>query len=157
MEKNPARYRRFWLIVGFSLTALMLLRLGYMKWYWPSATVRVGEAQFRVLVADTAAHDSTGWRGHTTMGSYDGMLFYFASREQHPVSMAGLSFPLDIIWIDHGVVVDIAKNVPPEPNQKDNTSNPYLARLPSTLVLEVGGGKIDQFGIGIGDSVIIAR
>lgn len=125
------------------------------SYYWPKATVVMGGQELRVLVADTPEHALRGLGRRDEMGKYDGMLFEFVDRGQHSMVMRDMRFPVDIVWLDNGVVVDIAPNVPVEAGKKEWKLTPYFARAASTRVLEFPAGMAEKYGLKIGDVVEI--
>lgn len=153
-SKTPKHFKTVVLLIT---VMVLLIYRAYMYWVWPTATIKVGDATLQVLVADTYEHDVKGWSGRTSMGRYQGMLFYFPTRDQHTMVMRDMEFPLDIVWIDNGMVVDIATNLQPEKGRTEAELTPYQARAPSTHVLEIGAGKAVEYGLHIGDRVVVAR
>ena len=89
------------------------------------------------------------------MGKYDGMLFVFANRVQHTFVMRNMLFPIDIVWLNKGEIVDIAPNIQPEPGKNEASLTPYFARLPSDMVLELVAGTVAKNGLKIGDKLEI--
>src|SRR3989344_6135441 len=124
----------------------------YGSW-WTKATVKIGGREVLVLVADTYSHRLKGWSDRKDMGKYGGMLFVFPERSRHAMVMRDMHFPLDIIWLDGGKVIDIAPNVLPEPGIPEELLTVYQARAASTLVLELPAGFMSQTGLKIGDEV----
>jgi len=146
---------RMWVLLPIILILLVLK--AYSVWYWPTAMVRVGDHSMRMIVSDTFAHNIKGLSGRKNLGEFDGMVFYFGERSQHTMVMRDMLFPLDIVWVDRGVVVDMAQHLAPESGRPEAELTPYFARLPSTMVLELPAGKVSDYGIKIGDEVVISR
>ena len=63
-----------------------------------------------------------------------------------------MHFPLDMIWIHNGKVVDISENVP----VAFDTANPifYRPKVPAQYVIEVNAGFSSRHGITEGDVVV---
>lgn len=80
------------------------------------------------------------------------MLFVYSDLSQHGMSLSGVKFPVDIIWINGREIVDIAPSLWPT----DQTL-PYFARGESNLVLELPAGFVEKNKIKIGDSVEIKK
>src|SRR5687768_8240241 len=78
----------------------------------PGAQVRVGDASVRAEVADDEASRRQGLSGRERLGADEGMLFVLPG-DSPSFWMKGMRFPLDIIWIRQGRVVDISADVPP--------------------------------------------
>jgi len=67
-----------------------------------------------VELADTAATRSTGLSDRDALSGIDGMLLKWDAPGRHPIWMAGMRFPLDLLWIDgDGRVLSVLPNVPP--------------------------------------------
>lgn len=120
--------------------------------------IQVGSALVKIEIADTPQARAKGLGERESISSDSGMLFIFPESKKYQFWMKGMKFPLDIIFINNGSVVDFLKNVPsPVPNQKDSN----LPRLQSTtaidMVLEVNAGYIDANSINIGDSVSLIK
>jgi uncharacterized protein len=105
-------------------------------------------------VARTDAEHQKGLGGHAPLGERDGMIFVFARPGLVAFWMKGMTFALDIMWIEAGQVVHLEKNVPaPRPTDPDS-SLPILApSAPATYVLEVNAGFSDRYGIVRGTAV----
>ena len=111
---------------------------------FPSATVSVE-------LARTEAERGKGLGGHAPLGERDGMLFIFDQPAPHAFWMKGMTFPLDIIWLDGGRVVHVAADVPPPgPGDSDSTLPIYTPPAAARYVLEVNAGFAKRHGIGVG-------
>lgn len=151
--KNDAVKTKKWHLA--LLAFIVIFSLGYKAYstYWPRYDVRLGGAEFRVLVADTQSHRISGWSGRHDMGEYGGMLFVFAESGPHAMVMRDMLFPLDIVWFNGLTIVDMAPNLPPDAAKTEKELTPYFARLPSSLVLELPAGFIRAHGLKIGDRI----
>lgn len=63
-----------------------------------------------------------------------------------------MRFPIDIIWINNGKVVDVSRNA----SNDFNILKPrfYRPKEPAQYVLEVNAGFAEKKGIVIGDTVL---
>ncbi len=108
------------------------------------------------LTVDLALNDSAREMGLSMTRNLEekrGMLFVFEEPGYPAIWMKGMSFPIDIIWIDKDFqVVDIEKNV--SPNTYPRSFEPDTL---SKYVLEVNAGFVDKYGIMIGDMVRAAE
>jgi uncharacterized membrane protein (UPF0127 family) len=57
------------------------------------------------------------------------------------------------VWIDNGMIVDIAPNLAPENDRAEEEQTIYRPRLPANAVLELPAGFTTANGIKIGDRV----
>jgi uncharacterized membrane protein (UPF0127 family) len=115
------------------------------------ALVQFNAVRVQAEVAATPSARSQGLSGRESLASDAGMLFVFEQPGPHAFWMQGMRFPIDIIWINHGQVVDVALNVPvPDGQPPLYTPNQF-----ATQVLEVNAGWVAAHHITIGSSVTI--
>jgi uncharacterized membrane protein (UPF0127 family) len=136
------------LMVGISFVALQLLA-GRMS----TAVIEVGDKKLYVQVAKSIGQQYTGLGNRDSLGSYGGMLFPHYPAERIGIVMRDMQFPIDIIWIRSGTIVDIAPNVPIEPGVPEHALHKYYPRADADLVLEAAAGFTAQYGVEIGDTV----
>lgn len=108
-------------------------------------------ADITVELSTTTAAIQQGLSGRLTLAADSGMLFIFGTPAIYRFWMPDMHFPLDMIWINAGKVVDISRNV-------TTTFNPaapvfYTPKAPAEDVLEVNAGFSTAHGIVPGDSV----
>ena len=107
-----------------------------------------------VEIADTILKRTKGLSGRESLAENQGMLFLFAKPSKYSFWMAGMNFPLDIIWINGNKIVDISKNI----QAPKNTGGLPVIISPSTKidkVLELSAGAVEKFNIKIGDEIKI--
>lgn len=143
------------IIVGFLVCAVGLNF--YLKYYWPKATLIIGGQEINVLVAKSSVHQYEGCSNRDNLGKMDGMLFVFNEESQHPMVMREMRFSLDMVWLDGVEIVDLAKNLAPEPGKNNMELTPYVGRTVSNMVLELPAGFLDKYSIKIGDKVKVVR
>ena len=86
------------------------------------------------------------------------MIFIMPAAGTYAFWMKDMQFPLDIIWLREGKIIDIASRVPPvAPGTPDEQMPRYAARLPIDAVVEVVAGTVDRLGVKIGDEVKIVK
>lgn len=136
---------------------LIAISIGYRIYgaIWTKATIKIGNQQLYVLVADTPNHRFKGWSDKKDMGKYDGMLFVFPTSDRYGMVMRGMYFRLDIIWLYNNKIVDIAPNLAPERGVPEEKLVVYKPRSEADLVLELPAGFMERTGIKIGDSLEI--
>ncbi len=115
--------------------------------------VSVGNATVRAEVAETIGQHERGLSGREKLGENEGMLFVFGTPDRYPFWMKEMRFPIDIIWINGGKVVDITRNLP-SPLSGEIPASAFPS-VPVTHVLEVNAGFTDLQGITIGDEIRI--
>lgn len=143
-----------WHLIALGIIVLVSLAYkAYQTWHWPKAQIKINDKIITVLVADTSRHWHEGWSNKKDMGRYGGMLFIFNDYGRHPMVMRDMQFPLDMVWLSDGMVVDMAPNIPLEPGKPDNLLNLYLSSHSSNRVIELPSGTIAQTGLKIGDKI----
>lgn len=119
----------------------------------PTETISIHGKTFVLEIADTDATREQGLSDRISLASDHGMLFLFDSPVQFPFWMPRMHFPLDIIFLREGKIVDFVKNIPApvgdEPPARYQPTETY------DQVLEVVVGTIDTLGLKRGDSLAI--
>lgn len=104
-------------------------------------------------IADTDASRERGLSGHAPLEPGQGMLFEFPSDGGYGIWMKGMSFSIDIIWLDKNYrVVDTKAHAKPE-----SYPEIFIPRALARYVLEVGEGFLDEHRIKVGDILEITR
>jgi len=104
-----------------------------------------------IELARTPAEQEKGLGGHTPLGERDGMLFIFDRSQQYAFWMKGMTFALDMMWIEEGKVVHLERDVPPPgPGATDASLPVYTPRAAARYVLEVNAGFTAKYGIDVG-------
>lgn len=118
-----------------------------------STTVSIGKLSVNAKIASTANDKQVGLSKYDSLPLDQGMLFVFDKSDIYPFWMKGMKFAIDIIWIDQNKkVVEIAKNVPPEPGKNDVQLKQYKPAAAAKYVLEVNAGLSDLDNIKVGDT-----
>ena len=116
------------------------------------ATVQFGTTTVSVDVASTPAQMSLGLSGRSSLPSDHGMLFMLGQDSATAFWMKDMKFPLDLIWIHGGTVIDLDANVP----VPTTTTLPlYTPISPVNYVVEVNAGFAEAHHINIGSQVVI--
>ncbi|MBI4089855.1 MAG: DUF192 domain-containing protein [Candidatus Kerfeldbacteria bacterium] len=115
------------------------------------ARVELGAVQVEAEVAATPSARSQGLSGRDSLAADAGMLFIFEQPGPHAFWMQGMRFPIDIIWINDGTVVDVALEVP----VPDGLPPLYTPNQFATQVLEVNAGWVAANHVTIGSPVTI--
>ncbi|MEX1052034.1 MAG: DUF192 domain-containing protein [Patescibacteria group bacterium] len=117
--------------------------------------VKIGNRTIPVELAQTFEERSQGLSDRPTLEGGTGLLFVFD--EIRPVSfwMRNMHFDLDIIWIRHGKIVGIERNVPaPDPGIDPGDLPLYESGEAVSHVLELNAGE--AAGLNVGDSVEVS-
>lgn len=146
---------------SFILIIVFLLSFGVLMFFQKKLSVSHLFIQgtnnpIEVYVAKSMPQIYKGLGGKKSLDK-DGMLFVFNKKDKHGIVMRDMHFAIDIIWLDHGEVIDIAKNIQPEPNVLPQDLKKYFPRNEVNLVLELPAGKADQYGIKIGTKIDLVK
>ena len=115
----------------------------------------VGDKELAVEVVREEIDLKNGLSNRDQIGS-EGMLFILPFRRKVSFWMKDMRFPLDMIWIKDGKVVEITKDVSP-PTREYNDDSSLILYSPQEdvdQVLEVMAGNSDQWGISVGDTIV---
>lgn len=108
--------------------------------------VRIGDrVAVTVEVARTETEKIRGLSGRDGLAPNGGMLFVYEAPVRPLIWMQGMRFPLDILWIRDGRVVDLVQGAkPPGPGEA-----PQIFAPPEEIqyVLEVPAGFAQRYGI----------
>ena len=117
-------------------------------------TIKIGDEQLEVEIMQTLEDQKQGLSGRISLANDHGMLFVYSNPALYKFWMKDMLFPLDIIWINNGKVIEITDNVPPPEQNADISQLPTYSPLqPVTGVLEVSAGYVKKHNIIIGDQV----
>ncbi len=113
--------------------------------------ITVGDVLIPVDVSDTDKLREKGLSGRLSLAPNEGMFFIFPKAYRYSFWMPDMHFPIDMVWIIDGKIVDITANV----SNEFDPRNPiyYRPKVPVKYVLEVNAGFMERHGLGIGDSV----
>lgn len=122
------------------------------------STVTIADQTLSVTKVTKPAELAKGLAGVSSLAWNEGMLFVFEDRAVRTFWMKDMRMPIDIIWIDEGLVVGFAQNVPPpDPQTSDQSLSIYTSPQPVTHVLEVAAGFAEKFGVSVGDEVVVSK
>jgi hypothetical protein len=117
-----------------------------------SAKAKIGKVNIDLEVAKTPEQQSIGLMFREFLSGERGMLFPFESSRLARFWMKNVSIDLDMVFLQQGRVVHVAKNVPP------CRQEPCPVYGPDTFVdsvIELAGGRAEQLGLKKGDRIEI--
>lgn len=117
------------------------------------SSVVLRDLPLTVEMSQTTKQWEKGLSGRSDLGELDGMLFTFPQYHIPIFWMKDMHFPIDMIWISGGKIVDISLNAKVETGDKLPT---YSPKVPVNVVLETRAGWVEENGITIGDQLIIS-
>lgn len=101
-------------------------------------------------LADTTAKRTQGLSDRESLCENCGMLFVFQKKQVQSFWMKNMNFPLDIVWIDEDIIMDISKELPPE---GESPQNIYTSNKPVDKVLELNSGYSEKYNLKIGTKI----
>lgn len=104
-----------------------------------------------VELATTDDERRMGLSGRSSLDADKGLLFVFETPGIYQFWMPDMNFPIDILWIEDGKVVDVDEQVSNIFDQKKPSY--YSPSAPVRYVLEVNAGFVREHDISIGDPV----
>lgn len=141
-------------ILGFSLTvAVTWMRDSRtISSNYEATTITINDTTIHVRVPLTAAMQSLGLGGMSSLSPNEGMMWVYNPPQSVSFWMKGMKIPLDFIWICDGRVIGITPNIPPPDGTLDTLT---LYRPPSKVdrVLEVAAGFAASHDVAIGTAV----
>lgn len=117
--------------------------------------ISINEERVFVDIADSPKEWQLGLSGRKSLGANEGMLFIFTPQNIRPSFwMEGMLIPLDIIWINDDVIVQMDLEIPaPPPKTPNNELTIFNPLVGIDYVLEVNSGFVKKHGIAVGDGV----
>ena len=115
-----------------------------------SATIK--DINITVELSQNAKQWEKGLSGRVDLGDTDGMLFVFPHYHVPVFWMKDMQFPIDMIWIAGGKVVDITYEAKVETTDKLPT---YSPTVPVNMILETRAGWALENNIAIGDELYL--
>lgn len=117
--------------------------------------VKIGSSMVFAEIADTPEARGVGLGERVSLPEDRGMLFIFQESGRYGFWMAGMHFPIDIIWIsEEKKIVGITDAAPPpSPSTAEKDLPVYFPPRAVRYVLEVNAGWANAHGIQVGDEV----
>lgn len=137
----------------FLIISLILVGI-FLVIFWPikgAMKVDINGAQISVMVADTEATHKQGLSGYERIKEDQGMLFLFDQPYEYMFWMKDMKFPLDIIFIRDGRIVDMVTDLPAPKEGEDPAT--FTPKEMADRVLEVNAGSAKKFGWDLGTEV----
>jgi len=139
-------------LVVIILALVLIVAVFFLKGIMQPAKmveVKVGNTTVDAEMADTLPKQIKGLMFRSSLPQNEGMLFDFGEEGYHGIWMMNMSFPIDIIWINNGKVVDIKKDAQPCLLFCES----YSPKEPARYILEVNANFTERHSIKIGTKV----
>lgn len=102
----------YWEITAIILVGVLFFLFLYETKDAHFTTIEIGNESLNAEVADTFFKKAKGLMFRDKIGT-DAMLFVNSFPQKSGIWMKGMRFPIDIIWVNDGEVVDIHQNAKP--------------------------------------------
>ena len=135
--------------------AVCFIGVRLAQFYWSDANIVLDGERLNILIARNMDQQYKGLSDRNDLGKYDGMLFVYQDAFRIGVVMRDMRFPIDVVWSNDGVVVDIAPNLQPEPGVKNEDLRVYFPRDKANSFLELEAGWAKKHDLKIGDKLEI--
>jgi hypothetical protein len=148
-------------VIGIAFAAVVLLSaLGAALLKRPAVSddrreVVINDQIITAIVAATPAEQARGLGGRSALGANEGLLFEFSGPGVYPFWMKDMQFPIDIIWIRDGRIVDITERLDPQIGAPDSELRMYSPQEAVDEVLEIASGRAALLHARIGDTVTV--
>ena len=119
-----------------------------------STQITIKDLVIQAKIADEPKEREAGLADYSSLALSEGMLFVFDKSASYVFWMKDVEFAIDIIWIDENKkIVDIAPNIPPEPNKGEKDLTRYKPKSDAKYVLEINAGLSSLHNLQVGDQV----
>ncbi|MDY6901127.1 MAG: DUF192 domain-containing protein [Cyanobacteriota bacterium] len=119
------------------------------------ATATINSITLDLEVADTPGELSRGLKFRKELPQNGGMLFDLGKRHENvPFWMHQVKIPLDIIYLDNGVITHIAADSSPC-NAISSEICPIYKAPSATHVIELNAGKTASLNLQVGDTILL--
>lgn len=144
-----SKHKIYSIIFLFTLVTVFF----YQRFYYQKIDIKINESSYHVLVAKNIFQQKKGLGKIKELVGFDGMIFPYFVLSRHVIVMRDMNFPIDIIWLKDGVIVDMAPDVKPELGVKEKDLKLYFPRDVANTVLELKAGEIKRNNFKIGDKM----
>ena len=142
----------FWAYGGYEIREEAPFYL--KKMIGQTVTIELGNRQIEAEIAKTTAAKQKGLSFRDGLNSNRGMIFVYQNEVVLSFWMKDVNFPLDYIWVKDDVIIDLTKNVLPDPGP---IYRQYQPNAPVNRVIEVSAGFIDTAGLVIGQKIKFSK
>jgi uncharacterized protein len=120
--------------------------------YYAAGKIILSDKEISIDIADSPDKRMKGLSGRPDINDDQGMLFVFDKADRHVFWMKDMLFPIDIIWLKDGKIVDIKHNASiPVPGAELEL---YSPKTEADMVLELKAGWALNNGLKEGDVVL---
>lgn len=136
------------------LVAILFLILIFWKQNNNQVIVEIGDCRFYSEIANNDLSRFKGLSNRPSLCSDCAMLFLFDSAQNLSFVMRNMNFPLDIIFIKNGKVINYYQNAPAEGSLPKKN---YHSQGKADAVLEINSGLVEKCNIEIASQIIVSQ
>lgn len=114
--------------------------------------IEINGMELRYETVDDEAGIQQGLSDRVSMADDEGLLFKMPTEDIHAFWMYRMNFPIDMIWIRDGEIVEMARNMPP-PSETGGIPKTHTPIETADMVLELTAGGARRYGLRVGDKV----
>jgi uncharacterized membrane protein (UPF0127 family) len=118
------------------------------------SSLTINNVTFNIEIAKTDSEKSKGLAKYKTIEENFGMYFPFITKDYYAFWMKDMKFPIDILYISDGKIVEIFKDAK-NPKSKKESLTIYRPGVVADGVFEIKAGLSVKHNFKIGDKVII--
>ncbi|MFP4514658.1 MAG: DUF192 domain-containing protein [Parcubacteria group bacterium] len=133
------------------ITSLVIVSVAIFFSY-ETKEVQFENISFQAEIADSSAEHYNGLSNRNYLCGNCAMLFVFEDNTERSFVMREMMMPIDIVFINNNMVIDIHKDLKPEGKDYDNY---YKSAGAVDMALEINANYSDKYNIKVGDKVII--
>jgi uncharacterized protein len=109
---------------------------------YETSSVLIGKKKLKAKIADSMIKRGKGLSHSPALKENECMLFIFDRNARHALWMRGMSFPIDVLWLDESKrIVDSVAKIKPARLLQFNT---YSPRKDARYVIELPAGFLER-------------
>ena len=108
----------------------------------------IGGEKYFLYIADTPQKREKGLSLSPFLVNNAGMIFYFDSKDYYSFWMKNMQYPIDIIFLDDTIIIDIFEKVQPE-----SYPETFTAKKVANIVIELNAEDVKKNNLSIGDNI----
>lgn len=110
--------------------------------------IRINDKEFPLWHSKTEKNMQKGLSGIDYMSGTQGMIFIYQKADNHYFWMNRMLIPLDFVWINNDIIVDIF-------SKNNKNLNAFTSDKKADKIIEFNKGTCDKYDINIGDRIEI--
>jgi len=152
MLKITPKFTIAMIIAAFGIFFIYNLRLGWVVNDNEFVEASIDGNEITLEVVSSAEKKVNGLSGKPYIDDNYGMLFSYSRTGKRSFWMNEMNFPIDIIWVEDGIVVGVSQNV--EVYDEAGEVTQVEPDIYSDQVIEVAAGYCERYGIEVGDEIV---